>query len=97
MHVYNKKISYYFNLLSPHEQLKEINELITFSKRTHSRHDFTGSYSKIMSLRNMKKDILSRIHTQCKFTFSILSLSLSLSLLLLLLSFPSQLIVEMTL
>ena len=67
MHTHNKKISYYFNLLSPHEQLKEINELITyFSKHTHRRHDFRGSYSKIMSLKNMKKDILSRMHPQCK-------------------------------
>ena len=56
MHTYNKKISYYFNLLSPHEQLKEINELITyFSKHTHRRHDFRESYSKKMSLKNIKK------------------------------------------
>ena len=67
MHTYNKNISYHFDLLSPHEQLKEINELITyFSKHTHSRHDFRESYSKTMSLKNIKKDILSRMHAQCK-------------------------------
>ena len=65
MHTYNKNISYYFNYLSPHEQFKEINEWITyFSKHTHLRHDFRGSYSKIMSLKNVKKDILSRLHAQ---------------------------------
>ena len=65
MHTYNKNISYYFNLLSTHEQLKEINELITyFSKHTHSRHDFRGSYSKMMSLKNTKKDIMSRMRAQ---------------------------------
>ena len=67
MHTYNKNISYYFNLLSPYEQHKEINELVTyFSKHTHRRHNFRGSYSKIMSLENIKKDIMSRMHVRCK-------------------------------
>ena len=56
MHIYNKNISYYLNLLSPHEQLKEINALISyFSKHTHSRHDFRGSYSKITSLKTLRR------------------------------------------
>ena len=55
MHTYNKSISYYFNLLSPHEQLKEINELITyFSKHTQSSR-FQGSYSKITSLKTLRR------------------------------------------
>ena len=66
MHTHNKNISYYFNLLSPYEQLKEINELITyFPKHTHRRHNFRGSYSKIISLKNIKKDIMLRMHVQC--------------------------------
>ena len=65
MHTYNKNISYYFNLLSQHELLKDINKLITyFSKHIHTRHDFRGSYSKIMSLKNFKNDIMSRMLAQ---------------------------------
>ena len=64
MHTCNKNISYYLNSLSPHEQIKEINELITyFSKQTHRLHDFRINYSKKMSLKSIKKDILSRMHT----------------------------------
>ena len=65
MQSYNKNISYYFNLLLPHEQLKEINELIThFSKHTHHRHDFRMNNFKIMSLKKIKKDISRmNVHT----------------------------------
>ena len=67
MHIYNRNIGYYFNLLSPHEKLKEINELITFfSKHTHRHHDFRGSSPEIMSLKHIKKEILSRMHAHCK-------------------------------
>ena len=69
MRTYNKNISHYFNYLSPHEQLKEINELITyFTNHKHHHHNFRANYSKIMSLKSIKKDILSRIQNNPQIT-----------------------------
>ena len=67
MYSYNKNLSYYFNLLPPHEQLKEINEMITcFSTHTHSRHQSRMNFTKVMRLKSIKKDILSRMHVHEK-------------------------------
>ena len=58
----NQNISHYFNYLSPQEQIKEINDLIAFSKKDVNRRiDFRQNYSKIMSLKNIKREIQSKI------------------------------------
>lgn len=63
MYSYNKNLSYYFNLLPPHEQFKEINELITcFFKHTYPRHESRMNFTKVMSLKSIRKDMLSRTH-----------------------------------
>ena len=65
MHTFNKNLNYYFEYLSPHEQFKEINEMIAyFTKNAHCYHNTKNTLSKIVSLKDIKKDILSRIHTQ---------------------------------
>ena len=51
-------LSYYSNLLPPHEQIKEINNLVMyFSKYAHRRHEYRMNYAKIVSLKNIKKEI----------------------------------------
>ena len=60
---YYNNLSYYFNLLPPHEQIKEINNLVMyFSKYAHRRHEYRMNYAKIVSLKNIKKEILSRMY-----------------------------------
>ena len=64
-HTFNKNLNYYFEYLSPHEQLKELNEMVAyFSKKARCYHNTKNTLSKIVSLKDMKKDILSRMHAQ---------------------------------
>ena len=66
MHTFNSNLHYYFEYLPPHEQLKEINKMIAyFSKNASCYHNNKkNTLSKIVSLKDIKKDILSRMHTQ---------------------------------
>ena len=65
MHTSNGNLNYYFEYLSPHEQLKEINEMIAyFSKNARCYHNKKSTFSKLLSLEDIKKDILSRMHAK---------------------------------
>ena len=65
MHTFNTNLNYYFEYLSPHEQLKEINKMVAyFSKNARCYHNTKNTLSKIVSLKDIKKDILSRINAK---------------------------------
>ena len=62
-HVYkNQNISHYFNYLSPQEQIKELHDLIAYSsKDVNGRIISIHNYSKIVSLKNIKREIKSKM------------------------------------
>lgn len=71
-HTYNNQnIRHYFNYLSPKEQIKEIDDLIAyFSKDLNKRVNFRHNYSKMMSLKSIKKDIISRMNEYVIYSYT---------------------------